>query len=263
MFLEGTLHIFILYIFLGFLLGISVLEGWWESLINFKSKVESEIIPNWVFLALLGLIMLTIVISHLHKFWEVVPFYQFAFMTFLVLPLASASFGVFSFVKNQEKAVLGETFNLMFLFGGLGLAASNLHDIIWCGKTTNLFTIEDLGKNDLDLWVNLLNIPSYDYRILGFYMIIQAVLLLLLSYFTFSSFKDLKGNTYEAAEAWKWGLVGTGLLSLGIVIMDWRWFLSPPWVHTATLSIFILASTFFFYRSGEKLAKARLNERYR
>lgn len=91
----------------------------------------------------------------------------------LSVPLLALAVYAQACMQHAQKLKIGVALLLAFGTFALGLAASNIHDIIWCGAITNGFSVKYAAGGDLDAfaWLGVkLGIASetmYDYLTLG------------------------------------------------------------------------------------------------
>lgn len=254
MFLEGTFHIFLFYLIIGLILTIPPFMDWWKRLVFSLNNVKISGRTLYKLLIPVFSIVLIISILLIHFFQSRpelnLSFYLvFSPSAFLLIPLFSGFFGVLFFVKNKKEIGLGNLGVLLFSFGGFGLASSNIHDVVWCAKATNLYTQFTAGGHDLSLWLNTLNAPNYDYRIFGTYMLIQTIVLLAMAHANLLAFFKIK-ETKINFKSFKLNWLAIIPLSLAIILIDWPKVISPPSLHTFSISIAVIVSIFIFRRSG-------------
>jgi|GEM_PF-3084514 len=256
-YLEGTIHIALFYLILGVTYGIlPYVKGWWAGLFSYLNRfdVDSQKLYKGLSFSLLAVIIVLIT-SHFHYFYffrgSIGELVFISLVLFWILPLGASLSAVVPLVLNQNRIKIGDVTSFSIIFGFLGLAASNVHDVIWCAYTTNLFT-EFVPGWVLEPWVQFFNSPTFDYRMFGTYMFIQMIIFLLIAHGAYLSYtKNLKGKLTPLLWAW----TGTILLSIGLTILDFPWILSPPWLKTTAETLFILLSIPAFYKSGSSLCE--------
>lgn len=260
MYLAGTSHIAIFYFILGLTFGIlPYVLGWWEELATYLNKLEVDSRNFFRTISVILLMVIVVVIlTHYHNFY----FFPgsagknsrrlfISFGLFWLLPLSASLSGVVSLIWHRVKTKLGDIVIFSIIFSFLGLAASNIHDIIYCLRATGFFTTFKPGY-ELTTWAHLFNSPTYDYRVFGTYMILQTIVFLLIAHSAyFSHTKGLKGK----ASPLLWGWVGTILLAAGMTVLDFPWLLRPPWFHTLVEILLILLSIPAFYKSGSEICE--------
>lgn len=222
-----------------------------------ETKISGHVLSSILIPVSLGIIVLSILITHIFHFYPRLnlSFYlHFSLAAFLFIPLISGLFGIISYARNRKEVGLGNLAILTFSFGGFGLACGNIHDVIWCAKATNLYTQFNAGGHDLLLWVKTLNVPSYDYRIFGTYMLVQVIVLLAMGHVTLYKFMELN-KTEKNFTPLKLNWLAMVFLTLAIVLIDWPWLISPPILLTLIISVAIMVSIFIFYYSGTNLSK--------
>ncbi len=189
MFLEGTLYIFLIY--LAILLGVIILplrfKNQWNSMVSYFNKVDltpSQTHKLSLFLLLLGLgfiggSIVVISLFNMHIFGVLSGpsgFYLFATFAFTLLPLGIGLICGVGFLHTVKSIPLGIFFLFFLCFLFFGFAATNLHDVLWCGTRTGWFAFPVDAGYDLDLWINFFQSPSRDYRVFGFYMGFHVVI---------------------------------------------------------------------------------------
>jgi hypothetical protein len=260
MFLEDTLHIFLSYLIIAVILWVPPYMSWWNRLVGFLNRREIE--GRRLYLVLLiilpPLILISIIITHLFQFvkdLDVSFWLFFVPAAFIIIPFMSAYLGMASFARSHGKTGLGDLGALLFYFGGFGAAGANIHDVLWCGRRTELYTVFWAGGDDLRPWVELFHAPSYDYRIFGFYMFIQVVIALVVAHIVYFRWLKVKGIRPDNAPL-KWNWAGMALLAFAITLIDWPHVITPPILHTACISIAILIATILFYKAGLRLSES-------
>ncbi len=256
MFLDETLHIFISYVALAAALFIPPFMGWWERLLGFlnRRELDGQMICR-IFLILFPLFILSsVVITHIFQFMKGlgVDFWLFASASFVVIPFTAAYFGIAAFSKGGKGIGIGDLGVLLFFLGGFGAAGANIHDVLWCGRATELYTVFKPGGDDLKPWVDLFNPPSYDYRIFGFYMFIQVIIALTAAHIVY--FRWMRMKKIKAASSpliWSWSAMA--FLASAITLIDWPHVVSPPSFHTSVIAVLIVFASIFFYRAGSTL----------
>ncbi|MFP4005787.1 MAG: hypothetical protein ACLFUR_03590 [Candidatus Hadarchaeia archaeon] len=142
---------------------------------------------------------------------------------------------------------LGDLSIFVVFFGCLGLAASRVHDVVFCARATDFYTRFNPGY-ELAPWVQRMNAPTYDYRVFGTYMLIEMIVLVLVSHSIYFSVKK-RGREGKSGLMWAW--LGTAFLAIGITILDFPWLFRPTWLHTFIQTAFMLLSVPAFYLSGK------------
>ncbi len=106
-------------------------------------------------------------------------FFAYALFSFLIMPVALGLLLLYISIITKSKYSLGRDTLLGICAICFGLYESNLHDFIWCGVHTNWYSKEHLGGYDIAFFFNMFGIfdkSAYDYRIFGFYALIQIFL---------------------------------------------------------------------------------------
>jgi len=204
MFLTDTLQIFLSYLIIGLILCIPPYLGRWERLVKFFNRKDIDGLKlARIFVIIFPVfICLSVIITHLFQFYkelEVSSWLLFAPASVVIIPFLSAYFGIAAFSQAQGRIGLGDLGALLFSFGGFAAAGANIHDVLWCGRRTELYTIFWAGRDDLRPWVELFHAPSYDYRIFGFYMFVQVVIALAVAHIVFSRWLKVKRITPDFA----------------------------------------------------------------
>lgn len=252
MYLEGTLHIALFYLILGLAFGVlPYMFGWWRELTTYLNKFELNSQSSFRNISIFLLMVIIVLITATYHSFLFFPGAQrnqllISATLFWVLPLSASFSGVIFLVWHRFKTKLGDFFILSIIFSGLGLAASNIHDVLWCARATKFFTRFNPGWG-IYTWVNVFNSPTNDYRVFGTYMLIQTILFLLIAH---SAYFSLTKKLEEKTVPLLWGWAGVILLGAGITVLDWPWFLNPPLFHTMVETILILLSVPAFYKSG-------------
>ena len=189
MFLEGTFHIFLIYllILLAVIIFPLIFKTQWKNLLNYFDKIElsqtwSKTLRLLLLCSSLGLIggsILIISFFNEHLF-HILPngeisFYLYASFAFSLLPIGFGLICVYGLIRNSI-IKLGQFFLGLCCFLCMGFAGANLHDFLWCGLATKWYSVPSEAGYDLDLWINLFRSPTRDYRVFGFYMGIQVII---------------------------------------------------------------------------------------
>lgn len=256
-FLEGTLHIFLIYLVLFLIFCVPPYFTWWERLVAGLNRVELKgaHLAAVFYPVAAALLIFSIVITHLfqyHKETGVNFHYHFAPASFIVIPLVTAFFGVTAWERARKRVGAGDLGVLLFCYGGFGVAGTNIHDVLWCGRATDLYTRLAIAGNDLSPWVELVRAPTHDYRMFGFYMLIQTLLGLAIAhvtYFRFLKIKQLDRRLGPLLWAWLGGLA----LAFAITLIDWPHLITPPLLHTSTIGAGLIAACALFHQSGRSL----------
>jgi hypothetical protein len=144
---------------------------------------------------------------------------------------------------------LGTLLAFLFAAGGFGSAATNIHDVIWCWKATNGYTVERLAGADLDFWVNTLRAGTRDYRIFGMYMLIQVIIALATAHVILARLPRLGKLRYSRAFI-PVCCMGVACMAFGITILDWPNTFANQFYNTLMVSAGLIAAILFFYAAG-------------
>lgn len=260
MYLAGTLHIAVFYLILSLTFGIfPYVFGWWGRLFTYldKREINSQNFFKTISVFLL-MVILVVIVTDYHNFY----FFPgsagknsrrllISIGLFWILPLSASLSGVIPLIWRQFKVKLGDLVSFSIIFSFLGLAASNIHDVVFCARATDFFTKFNPGY-ELTTWAHLYNSPTYDYRVFGTYMLVQTIVFLLIAHSAYFSFTK---RLEEKNSPLLWGWIGILLLAAGMTVLDFPWFLRPPWFHTLVEVVFILLSVLAFYRSGLEICE--------
>ncbi len=186
MFLEGTLYIFLIYlvILVAVIIFPVVFKNKFDALVNYFNRKEFQSRNLSYLLLILGIgliISSSFVISLFNRhLFDILEgwwgFHFFATFAFTLLPIGIGLVCAYGFIRNTNSVPQGTFFLFLLCFFCFGFAATNLHDVLWCGTRTGWFAFDVSAGYDLDLWINLFQSPSDDYRIFGFYMGVQVVI---------------------------------------------------------------------------------------
>ena len=234
MFLEGTLHILLVYLGIGLVLCVPPRMKRWKKLVGFlnRAKINGRRLSRVCLLLFPPLMTVSVIICHLycfHRELNISFWYLFMPAGFIAIQFMSSFFGVASFASHRKRVKFGNLVVLTLFFVGFGLAATNIHDALWCGRRTNFYTQFSAGGEDIAPWVNFFHAPSYDYRIFGFYMLIQAIVLLAMAHANFFGFMRIN-KVKRKLTPLKLNWVAIVFLSFTTALIDWPDVISPPFV---------------------------------
>ncbi len=252
MFLEGSLHIFLIYLLILLLVIIFplVFKSQWNNLLNYFNKfiLSKTKARNLTYLSLISGIslicgsMVIISMFNMNLFHSLpsgeLSFTLFAGFAFLLLPLGIALVCTYGWARHNHSFQFGNFFLIVFCFLTIGLAGSNLHDILWCGMASDWYSTPIYAGYDLDLWINIFQPPNRDYRIFGFYMGFHV---LIFCAYCFENLRRYFGALPKAAKILKIKL-GLLLTSLIIELGSILFIIDYPWIFTTletALTVFL------------------------
>lgn len=161
-----------------------------------------------------------------------------------------------TYIHNRPDFKLGEFFILLFAFSALALAGSLYHDFLWCGTRTNWYTELAEGGYDFDLWIQIVNVESRDYRLLGasqgtmsLFLIIFAGILL----WKFNSFLEVKLNRTQKIQLIILSFFGVIFFGFFLFIIDYGSLFDLN-VTFHSLYLGILLMCLLYYQIGKVLA---------
>ena len=185
-FLAGTLYIFLIYliVLLAVIIFPIVFKNQFNSLLNHFNKKEFQsrrlsfiLLSFGIGLIISSCLVISLFNKHLFDilegFWG---FHFFATFAFTLLPIGIGLVCGYGFMRNTISIPRGTFALFLFCFLAFGFAATNLHDLLWCGTRTGWFAFPVDAGYDLDLWINLFQSPTRDYRVFGFYMGFHVVI---------------------------------------------------------------------------------------
>ncbi|MEW6200834.1 MAG: hypothetical protein AB1546_02585 [bacterium] len=260
MFLSGTLNVFLVYLVVGMLLCIPPYTKWWKNLIIRLDSYQlngrrlfAKIILIFPILQIISVFTVYIFTLRSDLYAPFLPTQTFFFAlfcpaSFVIIPLTTAFYGAAGALK-KDGIKLGNFLLLLYFFGCFGAAASNIHDIIWCARATNLYRQFSAGGYDLAPWVEVLNAGTYDYRVFGFYMFIQFMIEFTLGLIIFKKYCDFNG----VKEKFKPILLicfAMSFLAAAITVIDMPDVIAPPVAHIGVIMMAVIISSLIFYRSG-------------
>jgi len=243
-FLEGTIQIFIFYIILisilaYFLLFSKRFLGLFKKL-NSVHITKEESIFKLNYLAI-GILIVIIAFSvFIIGFRELRAnnypmFVVFAILAFYILPIALGFLGLYAYIIGREEYHFGSAILLVVGMVSFGCLGSNLHDVIWCGVATEGYTTTNLAGDDLYLWFVFFGIMDRsitDYRIFGFYMLIQVVIEITVGTIAFYQYYKLN-KEYNKIEKKKPFILSYVLFfSVGILLGIVEFIFDYPWAFT-------------------------------
>lgn len=130
-------------------------------------------------------------------------FQIFGFFSFIALPICIGILPIYSNILRNGGYKLGNA--ILFMVAGIMFAmyGINLHDVIWCGITTNWFTVEVIGGYDLELFFSMFRITDpnqWSYRTFGVYMILKSLVELEIATLLFFKLYKISSSETPATE---------------------------------------------------------------
>ena len=179
LFISGFIHAWPLCLsFILFFAGVSAV-AWWMPWGKWRCSVSSGY--TFIILSILWVITMGVCLTfadspRLELSRETIDC-LFMFSTFLgipmTIPLLTGAIWALSRGVQNERTPLSELALVMLAGFGLGCAASNIHDIAWCGVITHWYTQPFEAGYDLDVfaavgkWFGIPEKVLYDYATLG------------------------------------------------------------------------------------------------
>jgi hypothetical protein len=179
LFIEGLIHTWPLCLtFLAFF-GIVSGAAWFIPWLKWRRSLSSG--PAFILLTLLWVLTMGICLTfvdspYLNASSEVISwlFMLFSFLGIpLTIPLLTGAVWTLAHGVRGERTPLSELLLIMLAGLGLGCAASNIHDIAWCGIITQWYTKPYGAGGDLiafataGQWFGISEKILYDYATLG------------------------------------------------------------------------------------------------
>lgn len=254
MYISKTPHVLVIYLLIWIFLAGFPLTRWWAWLVGWLDGLGH--IGRWyavsvvIFVPVLA--HLTVLIMNAFQYNNEnsrVSFDVFAGFSFFLMPIGLPFFAEVIPHFRAGAVRPGTLLAYLFAASGFGSAATNIHDIIWCWKATNGYTVESLAGTDLDFWANALNTGTKDYRIFGFYMVIQVLIALAASHVILARLPRLGKIGYSRAFiplCW----LGMAAMAFGITILDWPDTFENHFYNLLSVSIGIIVSMLLFYSAG-------------
>lgn len=142
----------------GFFVVVALLV-WFLSAVRFERPISARV-AFWGCLVL-GFVMASVCLTLIDKPYinasDEMKDWLFMFSAFLGVPVFIPFFGgaAYAYAHYQHRLALGAfSFGLILLgLFALGCAASNIHDVVWCGTITDCYTQHHKAGYDLDLFV--------------------------------------------------------------------------------------------------------------
>lgn len=165
-------------VFILFFSGVSA-ATWWIPCRKWRYSVSS--LPTFIVLTILWVVTMGVCLTfvdspRLDLSREAIDwlFMVAAFLGIpLTIPLLTGAVWALSHGLRNERTPLSELALLMLAGFGLGCAASNIHDIVWCGVITHWYTQPFEAGYDLLVfatvgqWFGIPEQALYDYATLG------------------------------------------------------------------------------------------------
>ena len=273
MFLEGTFHIFLVYllIFIAVISFPLIFKTQWKELLNYFNKIElsqrrSKLLNLFLLCSSLGLIGGSILVISLfnENLFHILPdgetsFNLYASFAFLLLPIGFGLICAYGLLRNSI-IKLGHFFLCLCCFLCMGFAGANFHDFLWCGLATKWYSVPLEAGYDLDLWINLFQSPTRDYRVFGFYMEIQVIIFC--AYIILNLWRYFQGlprhSNFLKIKLVLFGALLVSVLGLCLLIIDYPWNFGP--ILTAlTVFLFIPLLSLLSWYIGKNIQILRKN----
>ncbi|MBD3354266.1 MAG: hypothetical protein GF364_22480 [Candidatus Lokiarchaeota archaeon] len=203
------LQVLKLYSVIAFVLWIPPLIPKWNKLVvrlNTKKIENKKKLVKIFFFFSFVIILIAIILINLFNMrlfrldfentdQEALFFTFFALFTFMLMPVVMGLVVATAYISYSEHPKWGDFLVILFASGALGMAGSFYHDVLWCGTRTEWYTIESLGGYDFDVWQIVVNVDSYDYRLLGISQGTLALFLVIYAIILFHKLGKVSGNT--------------------------------------------------------------------
>lgn len=254
MYISKTPHVLAIYLAVGiFLIGFP-LTRWWARLVGWLDGLGR--IERWY---PVSVVIITAILAHLtvlvmnafqyDKENSRISFETFCTFSFFLMPIGLPFLAEVIPHLRAGAVRPGTLLAYLFAVGGFGSAATNIHDVIWCWKATNGYTVERFAGIDLDFWTNTLHTGTKDYRIFGFYMVVQIIIALAASHVILARLPRLGKIGYSHAFIpFCW--LGMAAMAFGITILDWPDTFENHFYNLLSVSIGIIVSMLLFYSAG-------------
>lgn len=194
---------------------------WGTAALSYKARVprlEGDVSPRVVFWSCLVLwfVLLSVCLTLIDRphfgFGSRTQSWLFMFSAFLGIPatVPLLACAVWAMALHTRGETLKRSELLLLALGGLGLggAASNIHDIVWCGAITDCFSQHFEAGYDLDLFVafgerfGISREVLADYATLGPYAMVLVTGELTVAAAAFMRLRRLRaGNLHESSLA--------------------------------------------------------------